>query len=476
MKRFIWLGLLLTTAWLALGQSVQSRDLQVLGSNYKALMYNGFAYSGLEVAAALGLEYTVTNEAVILTQGGKIIRLALADNASEASTRWTNGVEVNGIKQKSPAAGLSSTGKLLIPVRTVAEAAGASFAESGGRYLVGMPQARLTTVSSDKTDQSDRIVLEVDRDVSFAGRIEKNELIVTLRFTTGDAAPYQVGGKFVDIFEVKQNAQKLEVRIKLKPDYGFNAFAVAAAPSIPARVIIDVGPRFGRLAVALEARPSIVVLDPGHGGNDLGIVSGGLREKDITLSMARRIAAFLAPRGIAMKYTREGDQTVSNQQRQALSVKADVFVSLHLSSMPQTSLNGAEIFYLSPDAPAEGILEAGRSALENPKSERDRKLLARFLAPRAASQRLADTISARILSVPQGAARVSSLTSHTALERAPKAAVVLELGYLSSQADRLILQNADESVQRAEAIAYGILEYLGKPVPVKKPVTGVPPK
>jgi N-acetylmuramoyl-L-alanine amidase len=471
------LVLLFGVAWLGFGQAVQSKDLSVMGSNQKALMYNGFAFAGLEFASALGLESVITNQAVLLKQGGKIIRLALADGAYEAATQWNNGLEVNGVRQKSPAAGIGAAGKVLIPVRSVAEAAGASFEESASGYLVSLPQANLGTVSSDKTDQSDRIVLEVDRDVGFSSRLEKNNLIVTLRFTAGDAAPYQVGGKFVDIFEVKQNANKLEVQIALKPEYGYLVYAVAASQGIPARVIIDVGPRFDRVNVALDTRPSIIVLDPGHGGSDSGIVLGNLREKEITLSMARRIAAILAPRGIKIKYTRDSDKTVSLEERQALSVKADVLISLHVSSMPGTTASGAEIFYLSPDAPAEGILGAGRDALENPKSERDRKLLARFLSPRAASQRLADIISARILSVPNGAARVSGLTNHTALERVPKAGVVLELGYLTSEKDRALLQNADESANRAEAVAYAILEYLGKPVPVKKPIsTGNPPK
>ena len=471
------LALLFGVAWLGLGQTIQSRDLTVMGSNQKAFLYNGVAFAGLEFAAALGLETLITNQAVVLKQGGKVLRLALADSAYEGATQWTNGLEVNGIRTKSSAAGMGANGKILIPVRSVAEAVGGSFDDSGGRYLVSLPQANLGTVSSDKTEKSDRIVLEVDKDVGFSSRIEKNVLIVTLRFVSGDAAPYQVGGKFVDIFEVKQNANKLEVRVNLKPDFGYSVFAVAASSGIPARVIIDVGPRFDRLNVALDARPSIVVLDPGHGGSDTGIVAGNLREKEIALSMARRIAAILAPRGVKIKYTRDTDKSISLLERQALSVKADVLISLHLSSMPNTTASGAEIFYLSPDAPAEGILEAGRDALENPKSERDRKLLARFLSPRAASQRLADMISARILSVPNGAARVSGLTSHTALERAPKAAVVLELGYLSSQIDRDLLQNPDESVARAEAVAYAVLEYLGKPVPVKKPdPTGTPPK
>ncbi len=467
--RWLFVMALLGLAWLGLGQTTpQTKDLQVAGTSLKASVYNGFAFAPLEFASALGLETQVTNDAVVLKQGGKVLRIALADGAYEAATQWTNGLEVNGVRQKSPAAGLGG-GRLLIPVKSVAEAAGGTFEESGNTVIVNMPQAILGTVSSDKTERSDRVVLEIDRDVGFSSRIEKSDLIVTLRFTNGTASPYLVGGKFIDVFEVKPVANKLEAKIPLKSSDGFQIFAVASSQGIPARVIIDVGSRFGRPSVALDSRPSVVVLDPGHGGNDLGVVSGNLREKDITLKMAQRIASILAPRGIAMKYTRNEDKDTSIETRQALSVKADVLISLHVSSQPNSSAKGAEIFYLSPDAPSEGILDAGRTALENAKTERERKLLSRFLAPRAASQKLADMISARILAVPNGEARVSSLGSHTALERAPKAAIVLELGYLSNDEDRAALQNTDASVSRAEAVAYAVLEYLGKPVPAAKP-------
>jgi N-acetylmuramoyl-L-alanine amidase len=470
------LVLVFVFAVMALAQGVQSRDLIVPGGTQKALMYNGVAFAGLEYALSLGLDYSFNNEAVVLQQGGKVIRLALEeDGAYSAATQWTNGMSVNGVRQRSPAAALGAGNRVLIPVRSVAEAAGAEFSESGTGYSVSVPQARLGTVSSDKTEQSDRIVLELGRDVGFSSRIEKEELIVTLRFTSGDAAPYQVGGKFVDIFDVKQNAGKLEVRVPLKKEYGYNVFAVAAAPSIPARVVVDVGPRFERVRVALESRPSIVVLDAGHGGKDTGVVAGRLREKDIALNMAQRIGAFLAPQGVAVKYTRSSDTDTSLEARQALSVRADVLVSLHVSSLAGSSASGMEIFYLSPDADSEGIWDTGRNALENSKSERERKLLARFLAPRAASQRLADTLSARILSLPNGAARVSSLSSHTALQRAPKAAIVVELGFLSSETDRTLLQDPNQSVTRAEAIAYAILEHLGKPVPAPKPATPTTP-
>jgi N-acetylmuramoyl-L-alanine amidase len=473
-KRSGFGGLLLMFAFtvIAFAQGVQTRDLNVPSGAQKALMYNGVAFAGLEYALSLGLDYSFNNEAVVLQQGGKVIRLALEENgAYSAVTQWTNGISVNGVRQRSPAAALGAGNRVLIPIRSVAEAAGAEFSESGGGYNVSIPQAKLGTVSSDKTDQSDRIVLELNRDVGFSSRIEKEELIVTLRFTSGDAAPYQVGGKFVDIFDVKQNAGKLEVRVPLKKEFGYNVFAIAAAPSIPARVVVDVGPRFERVRVALDSRPSIVVLDAGHGGKDMGVVTGRLREKDIALNMAQRIGAILTPRGVKVKYTRSTDTDIGLEARQALSVKADVLVSLHVSSLPNSTAAGMEIFYLSPDAATEGILDSGRSALENSKSERERKLLARFLAPRAASQRLADTLSARILSLPNGAARVSSLFSHTALARAPKAAIAVELGYLSSETDRTLLQDPNQSAIRAEAIAYAILEHLGKPVPAPKPTT-----
>ena len=70
-------------------------------------------------------------------------------------------------------------------------------------------------------------------------------------------------------------------------------------------------------ATHAHAQPEfLVVIDPSHGGDDAGAVLGDkLSEKDITLALARRVKAELQERGIAAQLLRDGDTTISLEQR-----------------------------------------------------------------------------------------------------------------------------------------------------------------
>lgn len=76
----------------------------------------------------------------------------------------------------------------------------------------------------------------------------------------------------------------------------------------------------------------IVVLDPGHGGRDPGAVANGLREKDLNLMLAHKVAGRLE--GVKVLLTRESDIYVSLKDRVTLSnrAEADLFVSLHANA------------------------------------------------------------------------------------------------------------------------------------------------
>ncbi len=75
-----------------------------------------------------------------------------------------------------------------------------------------------------------------------------------------------------------------------------------------------------------------VVLDPGHGGRDPGAVAHGLKEKDLNLMLAHKVAAKLD--GVQLILTRESDIFVSLKDRIALAARAeaDIFVSLHANA------------------------------------------------------------------------------------------------------------------------------------------------
>ncbi len=95
----------------------------------------------------------------------------------------------------------------------------------------------------------------------------------------------------------------------------------------------------------------LVVIDVGHGGFDPGALSaGGTREKDITLAVARAIRDELVRGGrVRVALTREDDRFLVLQERAqiARALKADLFISVHADSAPNTRAAGATIYTLS---------------------------------------------------------------------------------------------------------------------------------
>lgn len=94
-----------------------------------------------------------------------------------------------------------------------------------------------------------------------------------------------------------------------------------------------------------------VVIDAGHGGKDPGAIGkSGLREKDVTLDLARRLAALLKSDGVEVVMTRSTDKYIPLQGRVNItnSAKADLFVSIHANANRVRSLSGFEVYYVSP--------------------------------------------------------------------------------------------------------------------------------
>jgi N-acetylmuramoyl-L-alanine amidase len=94
-----------------------------------------------------------------------------------------------------------------------------------------------------------------------------------------------------------------------------------------------------------------IVVDPGHGGAEEGARGpDGTLEKDVTLSVARRLKMALEARlGVRVLLTRDGDETVGLDERAAVANnnKADLFVSLHANASVRPAATGAEVFFLS---------------------------------------------------------------------------------------------------------------------------------
>jgi len=98
-------------------------------------------------------------------------------------------------------------------------------------------------------------------------------------------------------------------------------------------------------------RPIVIVLDPGHGGEDPGAIGRkGTQEKQITLAVAHKLKAQIE-RDSSMRVvlTRDDDYFVPLQTRveKARKVRADLFISIHADAFPRKTARGASVFTLS---------------------------------------------------------------------------------------------------------------------------------
>jgi N-acetylmuramoyl-L-alanine amidase len=106
-----------------------------------------------------------------------------------------------------------------------------------------------------------------------------------------------------------------------------------------------------RTAHAKPARPFIVAIDAGHGGKDTGAIGPtGIREKDVVLAIARRLAGYVqAEPGMRAVLIRSGDHFVDLHHRAQIARKAhaDLFVSLHADAYEDAGVRGSSVFTLS---------------------------------------------------------------------------------------------------------------------------------
>lgn len=211
------------------------------------------------------------------------------------------------------------------------------------------PQANVTIA----TDQG-RVVLRIDADAL-------------------DLALPQAGGGLVE--QIRAGDQPTTVTVVVAPAAGAVRAQQSTADGVT-HVTIDVPantPPPAPDATAAAPRPAppapdaslftprtgsqTVVIDPGHGGADIGARgSSGLEEKAVTLDVARRLRTLLETRlGVRVVMTREDDRAVPLDARAAVAnnSKAQLFISLHVNASASPSLAGAEIYHLKLDPEGE---------------------------------------------------------------------------------------------------------------------------
>ena len=137
-----------------------------------------------------------------------------------------------------------------------------------------------------------------------------------------------------------------------------------------------------------------IVLDPGHGGKDPGAIGiGGVAEKDLVLSIAKKLARKIkAEMGVQVVLTRDDDSYVPLEDRSAKanSEDADLFISLHMNASPNSEARGIETYYLDNTTDEAAIRLAER---ENRTSRRNISDLQFILSDMTQNMKLEDSIT-----------------------------------------------------------------------------------
>lgn len=254
--------------------------------------------------------------------------------------------------------------------------------------------------------------------------------------------------------------QEKELRFFLAPGWQVSASEVQDNPlRLAVRLMRQVSP-----AAKPQAKSQLlVVLDPGHGGEDEGAKgSGGLVEKNLTLTLSRLVAAQLARAGVAVRLTREGDEAVALADRVALAnrLQADAFVSIHANASTARGARGAETYFMSPQA---SDAEAAQAAARENAAAGDVQLILWELAHVAnleASSRLALELQTRLNQLSGIRDRGVKQAPFAVLTGTTMPAVLVEVGFLTNPEEEVRLSSPAEQERLAATLAEGILAFL----------------
>lgn len=237
------------------------------------------------------------------------------------------------------------------------------------------------------------------------------------------------------------------------------------------------------LIFAFSARAAVILIDPGHGGDDLGAKTsywykeGNEKklqvyfEKNIVMGFAQEIFDELKRQGHRVYLTRTFDRTVGLDERAKMAdkINADIFLSIHANASGSAKSRGVETFYLNnhTDKAVKKI-----EKLENIESKGKQKIVDKILIDLAVkksaplSKTLADNIHSELR---KNTIRKNKLRDRgikpglffvLALSNRP--AVLLEVGFLTNKKEGKLIMSKKFQKQYAQDVAKGIRKYIGK--------------
>ncbi|MEW5733608.1 MAG: N-acetylmuramoyl-L-alanine amidase [Thermodesulfobacteriota bacterium] len=288
---------------------------------------------------------------------------------------------------------------------------------------------------------------------------------------TSDTVRVVMDIKSMESYKVFSLKNPFRIVVDVRGDKGGSA--KAAAPAAAAQPQPENGKmQAGALARQLALSVSTVVVDAGHGGKDPGALGyqKGVKEKDVTLSLAKRVAKLLQKEtGVKVILTRDKDRYLTLEERTAIANTkgADLFISIHANAHPRRSVQGIETYFLNLATDEESIRTAALENATSRKSISDLQGILQDLLQNAKvdeSSRLAREVQTNLCQTVSQRFGVENKGVKQApfyvLLGAQMPAVLVETGFISNQEECKRLTSSAYQDHVAEGIVAGVAEYV----------------
>ena len=398
-------------------------------------------------------------------------------------------------KAPSPAAAEEDE-ETLDPVleEAVADASGPASPVAGGPAADAEP-AHVSEVQSWTSADYTRVAVYLSHSVAFekqeipADALHPRRLALDLQpaVLDGPGSERAVADTLLHRVRTAQHGpDTVRVVLDLKGQDAYHVFTLGDPP----RLIVDLGVREAQQEAIARAVPRPapededaesarrpirrIIVDAGHGGHDTGAIGPrGVREKDVTLAMSRRLAEKLRSLGYEVTLTRTDDRYLKLEERTAIAnlARGDLFVSIHANAHPRRDRSGVETYFLNVTDDRYARRLAARengSVEESDTSDGVQRILTDLNAKASAgaSRTLARMVQKEITArARQSQGPVRDLGVKSALfyvllgARMP--AVLVETAFISNRAEERRLASPAYQQLVADGVARAVVEFAG---------------
>lgn len=355
----------------------------------------------------------------------------------------------------------------------------------------GLTACKISAVRFWTAPDHTRIVVDLSEEPRYSARVLVDPDRVVVDIAGGEVAAASrttpIGDGLVERVRLNQLTRGAQVVADLVCASPHKVFALRPYSSKPNRVVIDVfapesqtipRERTADGEIALTGT-RVVVIDPGHGGEDPGTLGNGeITEKDVVLDIGRRLASILGPRpGYEVHLTRGGDYFVALGKRKDLarSCEGNLFISIHANSSPNRHASGSEVYFVSPrgasDQAARELADRENAADlvggVSPDTDGDLLSILVDLKMSDSVQKSSDLASmvADELSASGTSACVAKQAGFVVLKSLAMPSVLVEVGFLSNSSDVAKLKRESHRQAYAECLATAVDAFFERYAP-----------